>query len=88
MAASGESVRSTLQAFVDRIIPADDYPSGWQAGVGDFISIPARPRRSNMTLSFTAFTSKCTLQENDLFLISHWGTSSISMCCYIGALSM
>jgi choline dehydrogenase-like flavoprotein len=28
---------STLQALVNRIIPADDYPSGWQAGVGDFI---------------------------------------------------
>jgi hypothetical protein len=28
----------TLQALVDRIIPADDYPSGWQAGVGDFIA--------------------------------------------------
>jgi len=27
----------TLQALVDRIIPADDYPSGWQVGVGDFI---------------------------------------------------
>jgi len=26
-----------LQALVDRIIPGDDYPSGWQAGVGDFI---------------------------------------------------
>ena len=28
----------TLQALVDRIIPADDYPSGWQAGAGDFIT--------------------------------------------------
>jgi choline dehydrogenase-like flavoprotein len=27
----------TLQALVDRIIPIDEYPSGWQAGVGDFI---------------------------------------------------
>jgi len=27
----------TLRALVDRIIPADEYPSGWQAGVGDFI---------------------------------------------------
>ena len=26
-----------LRALVDRIIPGDDYPSGWQAGVGDFI---------------------------------------------------
>jgi choline dehydrogenase-like flavoprotein len=27
----------TLRALVDRIIPADDGPSGWQAGVGDFL---------------------------------------------------
>jgi choline dehydrogenase-like flavoprotein len=27
----------TLRALVDRIIPADDYPSGWQVGVGDFL---------------------------------------------------
>ena len=29
---------SVLQAAVDRIIPADDYPSGWDAGVGDFFA--------------------------------------------------
>lgn len=28
----------TLQAAVDRIIPADDYPSGWEAGVGNFFA--------------------------------------------------
>ncbi len=27
----------TLRALVERIIPADEHPSGWQAGVGDFI---------------------------------------------------
>jgi choline dehydrogenase-like flavoprotein len=27
----------TLRALVERIVPADDYPSGWQAGVGDFL---------------------------------------------------
>ena len=26
----------TLQAAVDRIVPADDYPSAWDAGVGEF----------------------------------------------------
>jgi hypothetical protein len=29
---------ATLRALVDRIIPADDYPSGWQAGVGDYLA--------------------------------------------------
>jgi Gluconate 2-dehydrogenase subunit 3 len=28
----------TLEALVDCIIPADDYPSGWQAGVGDYLA--------------------------------------------------
>jgi choline dehydrogenase-like flavoprotein len=27
----------TLRAVVDRIVPGDDHPSGWQAGVGDFL---------------------------------------------------
>jgi len=29
---------ATLQALVDRIIPPDDFPSGWQAGVGDYLA--------------------------------------------------
>ena len=28
----------TLEALIDCIIPADDYPSGWQAGVGDYLT--------------------------------------------------
>lgn len=28
---------ATLRALVDRIIPADDFPSGWDAGVGDYL---------------------------------------------------
>lgn len=31
--------QETLRAAVDRIIPADDYPSGWEAGVGDFLAL-------------------------------------------------
>ena len=26
-----------LHALIDAIIPADDWPSGWQAGVGDYL---------------------------------------------------
>lgn len=33
-----ESQQRTLRAAVDRIIPADDYPSAWQAGVGDYLA--------------------------------------------------
>jgi Gluconate 2-dehydrogenase subunit 3 len=32
-----EQQLATLRALVDRIIPADDFPSGWQAGVGDYL---------------------------------------------------
>ncbi|HVX44103.1 MAG TPA: gluconate 2-dehydrogenase subunit 3 family protein, partial [Mycobacteriales bacterium] len=28
---------TTLRAVVDRLVPADDYPSGWDSGVGDFL---------------------------------------------------
>jgi len=33
-----EQQRETLRAAVDRIIPPDDYPSAWQAGVGDYLA--------------------------------------------------
>ena len=33
-----EQQLATLRALVDRIIPADDFPSGWQAGVGDYLA--------------------------------------------------
>ena len=32
-----ESLQETLQAIVDRIIPGDDYPSAWGAGVGTYL---------------------------------------------------
>lgn len=28
---------ATLRALVDRIIPVDDFPGGWEAGVGDYL---------------------------------------------------
>jgi len=33
-----EQQHQTLRAAVDRIIPPDDYPSAWQAGVGDYLA--------------------------------------------------
>ncbi len=32
-----DTQQRTLRAAVDRIIPADDYPGGWDAGVGAFL---------------------------------------------------
>ena len=33
-----EGQQQTLRAAVDRIIPADDYPGAWEAGVGDYLA--------------------------------------------------
>jgi hypothetical protein len=30
--------QKTLRAAADRIIPSDNYPSAWQAGVGDYLA--------------------------------------------------
>jgi hypothetical protein len=37
MTMTGEQ-QQTLRAVLDRIIPADDYPSAWESGVGDYLS--------------------------------------------------
>ena len=37
MRLTGEQ-QQTLRAAVDRIIPPDDYPGAWQAGVGHYLS--------------------------------------------------
>ncbi len=29
---------NTLRALMNRIIPADDFPSAWEAGVGDYLA--------------------------------------------------
>ena len=33
-----ETQIQTLHAAADRIVPADDYPGGWDLGVGDFLA--------------------------------------------------
>src|SRR5215207_6387300 len=33
-----EQQLATLRTLIDRIIPADDFPSGWQAGVGNYLA--------------------------------------------------
>lgn len=33
-----DSQTETLRALVNCILPADDYPDGWDAGVGDFLA--------------------------------------------------
>ena len=33
-----EQQQRTLRAAIDRIIPPDDYPGAWDAGVGDYLA--------------------------------------------------
>lgn len=33
-----ERQQATLRALLDRIIPPDDFPGGWEAGVGDYLA--------------------------------------------------
>ena len=33
-----ERQAATLRALVDRLIPPDDFPGGWEAGVGDYLT--------------------------------------------------
>jgi Gluconate 2-dehydrogenase subunit 3 len=33
-----EHQHATLRALIDRIIPPDDFPGGWAAGVGDYLA--------------------------------------------------
>lgn len=33
-----ELQQATLHAAIDRIIPPDDYPGAWEAGVGDYLA--------------------------------------------------
>ena len=33
-----ERQAATLRALVDRLIPPDDFPGGWEAGVGDYLA--------------------------------------------------
>lgn len=37
-----EEQTNTLRALVNQIIPADEFPSGWDAGVGDYLRVQFR----------------------------------------------
>jgi hypothetical protein len=49
-----ELQQQTLRAAVDRIIPPDDYPGGWDAGVGDYL---ARQFEGDLALKLEIFTA-------------------------------
>lgn len=42
----------TLQALVDTIIPEDDYPGGWESGVGEYL---LRQLESDLSYCLTSY---------------------------------
>ena len=44
-----------LQALLDTIIPADDYPSAWEAGVGDYLTRQLRGDLAEALPSYRSF---------------------------------
>lgn len=49
-----EIQQKTLQAVLDRIIPSDDYPGAWEAGVGDYL---ARQFEGDLAAMVTVYQS-------------------------------
>jgi hypothetical protein len=49
-----EVQEQTLRAAVDRIIPPDDYPGAWDAGVGDYL---ARQFEGDLARELELFTA-------------------------------
>lgn len=47
-----ELQQQTLRAAVDRIIPPDDYPGAWDAGIGDYL---ARQFEGDLALQLDLF---------------------------------
>ena len=45
----------TLRALLDTVIPPDDYPGAWQAGVGDYLMRQLRGDLAASLLSYRSF---------------------------------
>jgi hypothetical protein len=52
--------QQTLRAAVDRIIPADDYPGGWDSGVGEYL---ARQFKGDLAPVFDEYCAGLTSLE-------------------------
>ena len=65
----------TLESIVDRIIPADDYPSGWEAGVGDYIQLQLGRESSGFLSDLQAGLASIEAESQ---LINHKCFSSLS----------
>ena len=44
----------TLRAAVNRLIPADEFPSGWESGVGDYIQMQLSGQLSDLMTTYQA----------------------------------
>ena len=65
--------QQTLRAVVDRIIPADDYPSAWQAGVDDYLALQfggdLLPRLEDYRAGLTALQAESVARFQRNFIL-------------------
>lgn len=68
-----EEQQQVLRAAVDRIIPADDYPSAWQSGVGDYLARQfegdLRPVLDDYCASLTALEAESVARFQQSFIL-------------------
>lgn len=57
----------TLQALVDAIIPEDDYPGGWESGVGDYLLRQLESDLSNSLAAYRDWLDALELEAEKVF---------------------
>ncbi len=60
----------TLQALVDAIIPEDDYPGGWESGVGDYLLRQLESDLSNSLAAYRDWLDALELEAEKVFQVS------------------
>ena len=57
----------TLQALVDTIIPEDDYPGGWESGVGDYLLRQLESDLRNCLTSYRDWLDALEIEAEKVF---------------------
>lgn len=57
----------TLQALVDTIIPEDDYPGGWESGVGDYLLGQLESDLSDCLASYRDWLDALEIEADKVF---------------------
>ena len=73
-----------LEALVNCIIPADDYPNGWDAGVGDYLF---RQFEGDLKVELAVYRNGLSSIENDAQLVYDKGFIALTISEQIALLS-